>query len=70
MQCTWNENNEASGLGGLSSQMVADGCVVLNFTAVMTDEVMYSREWPVSPLLVNGNCMAEPEFQIHSELSH
>lgn len=40
MQCTWNENNEASGLGGLSSQMVADGYVVLNVTAVMTDEVM------------------------------
>lgn len=36
--------------------MVADGCVVPNSMAVMTDEMMQSREWPVSLQLVHGNC--------------
>lgn len=46
MHCTCNWKDPASGLGGLSSQRVADGCILQKSTAATSDEVTQSGWWP------------------------
>lgn len=70
MEWICNENNQASGLSGLSSQGVAGGSVVRNSTTAMTSDVIQSKKLPVSHLLVHGNCVDEPDFQIHPVSCH